>query len=137
MKKYVFMKDYERSGGWEANQSLQESNVEQTIPTYSDLWLVKNDKPGKWWGIFNKEGIRIGTVGENEFRVLNAAGYLAQTIDMTPTWSSLLPVYLEAITERKNKVSYDSAMQELKRMAALADKYAEYVKSQKAQGSED
>lgn len=45
-------------------------------------------------------------------------------IDLTPTWESILPVLLESAA----KGNQDS-IEELKRMAKLADGYARLVKS--------
>lgn len=53
-----------------------------------------------------------------------------EKLDMTPSWSGLLPVYLEAF-EHGNPSGREAALSELKRMAVLADKYAEIVKKRK------
>lgn len=47
----------------------------------------------------------------------------SQTIDLTPKWKDILPILL-AGAERKLKVSLD----ELYRMAELADEYVELIK---------
>lgn len=51
-------------------------------------------------------------------------------IDMTPTWSAVLPVYLTAYCEGTYK-GRAAAEAELKRMAELADKYIALQKEQK------
>jgi hypothetical protein len=48
-------------------------------------------------------------------------------IDLTPAWSAILPILLEAARTPDNK-GYEAAMSELKRMAEIADLY---VASQK------
>lgn len=55
------------------------------------------------------------------------------TIDITPTWSSLVPA-LVALIENSNHKGRQVAMDELKRMAELADAY---VKIQKASKGDD
>lgn len=51
------------------------------------------------------------------------------TIDITPTWTGLLPVLLEII--RANRSGSPIAMEELVRMAQLADSHVElYHKTQ-------
>src|ERR1700753_2325028 len=59
-----------------------------------------------------------------------------EKLDLTPTWSGLLPVYLEAF-ESGNQTGRTAALSELKRMALLADKYVEIVKKAEAEGSTD
>ena len=50
------------------------------------------------------------------------------TIDCTPTWSGWLPALLLVYTNSKTAQAQQEAMEELTRMAQLADLY---VKSQK------
>jgi hypothetical protein len=59
-----------------------------------------------------------------------------EKLDMTPTWVGILPVYLAAF-EDGNATGREAAKKELYRMAQLADKYAEIVKQQEAEGSTD
>lgn len=47
------------------------------------------------------------------------------TIDVTPTWSDMLPVFLAVL---KNGDSNGVAKEELTRMAAIADKYVREAK---------
>jgi len=44
------------------------------------------------------------------------------TIDLTPSWSALLPLYLAAIKDGSD-IAADAAQSELTRMARLADAY--------------
>ena len=52
-----------------------------------------------------------------------------KTIDCTPTWLSLMPLYLELLENGDNKESKEMIKSEIKRMALIADTY---VLSQKA-----
>lgn len=52
---------------------------------------------------------------------------MKQTIDTTPTWSSILPV-LVAVIEDSNAIGKINAIKELERMAKIADKHIEYLK---------
>ena len=55
-----------------------------------------------------------------------------KTTDYTPTWSSILPIYLSVLQNPDaNFAARKDAIDELERMARLAD---EYVKRQKEQG---
>jgi len=56
------------------------------------------------------------------------------TIDMTPTWAAVLPVYLEAFAANHNGTNcaaYKAAKSELERMARLADLYVTMTKAKK------
>lgn len=46
----------------------------------------------------------------------------AETVDATPTWEAVLPIYLMAYENGKNK-GRGAALEELQRMAKLADLY--------------
>ena len=50
-----------------------------------------------------------------------------KTIDMTPTWSAILPLLLELT---KNPNTYKDAVFEMARMAKLADAYIESQKTE-------
>jgi hypothetical protein len=54
-----------------------------------------------------------------------------QTIDMTPTWEAVLPIYLDAIQYGNGK-GYEAAVEELTRMAKLADLYIAAQKEKQA-----
>lgn len=57
-----------------------------------------------------------------------------ETIDLTPTWAAVLPILLAAVedgTAEGRKI----AREELARMAGLADKYVELMKTTKAGGA--
>lgn len=45
-----------------------------------------------------------------------------ETVDATPTWEAVLPIYLMAYENGKNK-GRGAALEELQRMAKLADLY--------------
>ena len=49
-----------------------------------------------------------------------------KTIDMTPTWSDILPILLRLV---QNHNTYEDAVIELTRMAKLADAYIESQKN--------
>jgi hypothetical protein len=49
-----------------------------------------------------------------------------KTIDVTPTWTAILPILLEFLKTPQNR---ESAVQELRRMADAADKWNEHVKA--------
>ncbi len=55
-----------------------------------------------------------------------------KTIDITPTWTSLLSLYLE-VYENSNMEGRREAAAELRRMANLADKYVELKKRMKGE----
>lgn len=59
--------------------------------------------------------------------------YIA-TIDCAPTWEGILPLLLEGLKSDNNEV-YRNNMEELGRMARLADAYNEMVKTQDADES--
>jgi 2-methylcitrate dehydratase PrpD len=52
---------------------------------------------------------------------------MKQAIDTTPTWSDILPA-LVAVIEDSNAIGKTNAIKELEKMAAVADKYVEYLK---------
>lgn len=49
-----------------------------------------------------------------------------ETIDLTPTWRGILPALLALL---ENPTTHRDALDELTKMAALADRYNEMVKS--------
>jgi hypothetical protein len=49
------------------------------------------------------------------------------TVDITPKWIAVLPVYIEAI-QNGSPSARNAAVQELQRMATLADLYFDHVK---------
>ncbi len=51
-----------------------------------------------------------------------------EKIDITPTWSGVLPVYLEILSSSGNVESKKMVHEELKRMAKLADEAVEQLK---------
>jgi len=53
---------------------------------------------------------------------------VSKTIDMTPSWSGVLPILLAAYSNKDYK-AIDAAQQELKRMAELADLWVDYSKA--------
>jgi len=55
---------------------------------------------------------------------------IIETIDVTPTWADVLPVLLTAHANGGPE-GQKAAYEELRRMARLADKYNESLKSQK------
>jgi hypothetical protein len=48
------------------------------------------------------------------------------TVDLTPTWLAVLPIYIDAIKE--NRPSIKIAIEELERMAKIADLYNSSIK---------
>jgi hypothetical protein len=49
---------------------------------------------------------------------------LVETMDCTPTWSGILPLYLSILEDNSSKQNAkDSARAEIKRMATIADAY--------------
>lgn len=48
-------------------------------------------------------------------------------IDCTPTWEGILPLLIEGL-KNKNRQVYENSMEELKRMARLADKHNSALK---------
>ena len=61
--------------------------------------------------------------------------YIA-TIDCSPTWEGILPVLLEGLKSDNNEI-YRNNMEELQRMAQLADAYNKMVKNQDTDESAD
>lgn len=55
-------------------------------------------------------------------------GKEVETIDCTPTWEGILPLYLDSIKSGKEP-GYSAALKELTRMAQTADKYNNLVKT--------
>ncbi len=61
-----------------------------------------------------------------------------QVIDCTPTWSAVLPWCLALIEQNgRSSPGYKKAMEELKRMAEVADKYVTFVKGTESESEED
>ena len=54
-----------------------------------------------------------------------------ETIDLTPTWTALVPVMIAILTEVKNPETIKDLTAELLKMAEGADKWNEYVKELK------
>lgn len=54
---------------------------------------------------------------------------MSRTIDITPTWSGILPLLLVAYSEGTDK-GRASALAELRRMAALADLYGAHQQAE-------
>jgi len=52
-----------------------------------------------------------------------------KTIDVTPTWSGIMPILVELANNAETVESRRVAMDELRTMASLADKYNELVKA--------
>lgn len=46
-----------------------------------------------------------------------------ETIDLTPTWRSVVDILVEVAAHGETKKARDEAREELRRMATLADKY--------------
>jgi hypothetical protein len=46
------------------------------------------------------------------------------TIDMTPSWEGLLPLFLDTLQDPKRADLHEQTLVELRRMAKLADAYA-------------
>jgi len=59
----------------------------------------------------------------------NGEGNKLQTIDMTPTWEGILPVLITLI-ENGNATGRATAVDELRKMAKLADELVRREKSQ-------
>ena len=59
-----------------------------------------------------------------------------ETIDLTPTWTALVPVMIAILTTVKDKKVVDDLTAELLRMAEGADKWNEYVKELKGKFKE-
>lgn len=54
---------------------------------------------------------------------------LVETIDCTPTWAGILPVYLQILTDPKSKIDgLSAARREMQRMAKAADSFNELRK---------
>lgn len=45
------------------------------------------------------------------------------TIDMTPTWEAILPIYITLLRENRSSEGIAAAISELTRMAKIADTY--------------
>ena len=56
-----------------------------------------------------------------------------ETIDLTPTWSQVLLVYLEVYANSESAEGRKTALNELKRMALIADQRVKDLKSQNPQ----
>lgn len=54
-----------------------------------------------------------------------------ETIDCTPSWVSILPVYLHVLQESANVQAVDSAQKEMMRMAKAADSFNDLIKDYK------
>lgn len=52
-----------------------------------------------------------------------------QTIDVTPTWSGILPAMILVLQNSDSKEGQKVVMEELKRMAEQADAYVQSVKT--------
>lgn len=55
-----------------------------------------------------------------------------KTIDLTPTWSAILPAFL-AVLENGTEKGKEAAREELKRMAQAADQFNELVKERSSE----
>lgn len=53
-----------------------------------------------------------------------------RTIDLTPTWTAVLPIFIAALQDGTPE-GQKAAKEELARMAALADQYVAWVKGAK------
>lgn len=53
-----------------------------------------------------------------------------KTIDITPTWSAVLPILLHIARNGTDQNAMREIEKEFRRMAELADKWVEYCKSQ-------
>jgi len=51
-----------------------------------------------------------------------------QTVDMTPTWEGLLPLFLLTVAHKGAVVMGDDAVIELRKMARAADKWNQHCK---------
>lgn len=58
--------------------------------------------------------------------------YTGRTIDITPTWSDILPALLAIIANATTYEARKAAEDELRRMARLADKFVEVCRSDAA-----
>ncbi len=54
-----------------------------------------------------------------------------QTLDMTPTWESLVPVLAHIIQHSKSATARADIMKELENMAKAADRWNAYCKENK------
>ncbi len=54
-----------------------------------------------------------------------------ETLDMTPTWESLVPVLAHIVRHAKTNGAVDDIMKELKNMAKAADRWNAYCKENK------
>lgn len=53
-------------------------------------------------------------------------------VDMTPTWEGLLPLFLETLLDPAKADLHAQTREELRRMAKLADAYADSLKKELA-----
>lgn len=54
-----------------------------------------------------------------------------KTIDVTPTWESLVPVLAHIVRHAKTNGAVDDIMKELKKMAQAADRWNAHCKENK------
>ena len=54
--------------------------------------------------------------------------YAGEYIDITPTWSGILPALLAILQDGETLEARGQAVIELRRMARLADRYVEHVR---------
>jgi len=52
-----------------------------------------------------------------------------KTIDMTPTWESLVPLFVRLIRSMKTPANVEEVQQELVKMAWAADRWNEHCKA--------
>jgi hypothetical protein len=121
-KKYVFMQDYFGHYG------------DPNIPKYS---TIGQDEGSRW--IIKGGGEEFMIIHASEKEVLDKYGnHIAEIEDITPTWSNLILLYLDIVREGdKDSEGYKGVIKEIHKMAQLADKYVEYVKSKKTPGPKD
>lgn len=75
------------------------------------------------------KAIKIRTVGDvRREKQLDDVKRFAGTIDLTPSWSGILPTLLAAVTDGTPE-GQSIARQELARMAEIADRYVALSKS--------
>lgn len=56
-----------------------------------------------------------------------------ETIDMTPTWEGLLPLFLLTVVNKGAVFMEDDAVVELRKMARAADKWNKHCKEMEVQ----
>ena len=61
---------------------------------------------------------------------------MSKTVDICPTWEGITPVLLTAIANRGHVHMGDELVQELLKMARLADRWNEHCKAQEKTPSE-